>query len=845
MLKSSKSPSPASCARRSIATAIAIALSAPLVSMAQEASQSMPARSDSNDTSVIDSVVVTGSARAQRRFDASYAANSLTADDVQKLAPKSFADLLANVPGIHVESTGGEVQNITRLRGIPTDRGYIIFQQDGLPLFHEIDGHFFNSGEGMHRFDVMNERVEVVRGGPAPIYASGGAAIVNNIMREGGEQTQGRSQLTIGDTGLYRAEAYQSGPLSDNTYYSVGGFLRQHDGYRDNGFPNDKGGQLRANIKHDLEDGWVKFSGTFVDDHNVFYLPIPVADPRNPAVSLNPYIDYFDGTMNSPSLRNVTLKYLDSAGTLQSLHRDLGDGRHMRFQNIGLQYQNEASDWTVSFKSGYTQGKLSFDALYSTTNPVDGNVFANGFLTAARNAFGPDVASLGYALAGTNGATAYNPYSASGLVISGQYRAIESEFYSAQADLSAARRFETGLGAHDINFGVYSSFYGTTAFTAYQDMLLEVSGKPRTLDLVAYSAQGAALGSVTDKGVLRYTTTLNAGEVDAKMLALYANDTWELTDRFQLDAGVRHERYDYDGFAEQTTGANLGDAATLADNTTQRFSGATQTRNLKPSITNWTVGLNYDFISNFGAYGRASHVEIAPQSGVARSINPTIVETKLDQYELGVKGTFGSSYLYLTAFYTKFDPLNASFVAFNPTTGRNDQSVPFIGTAESKGIELDGLYAPADWFWLAGSVTFSDPEYNDLQNSAGADPSAVNGNQIVREPKVYGNIRPTFGFTAGDAQIEAYLRYDFVGKSYVDLFNQTALPSYETLGFGVAWKRGRWGVQLVGDNLTEEKGLTEGNTRTDALAGQGSSEAIYGRPLFGRNFRLVVQRDWE
>jgi hypothetical protein len=71
------------------------------------------------------------------------------------------------------------------------------------------------------------------------------------------------------------------------------------------------------------------------------------------------------------------------------------------------------------------------------------------------------------------------------------------------------------------------------------------------------------------------------------------------------------------------------------------------------------------------------------------------------------------------------------------------------------------------------------------------------------------------------------------------------LPSYQTLGFGVSWKRGLWGVQLVGDNLTEEKGLTEGNTRTDALAGQGSSEAIYGRPLFGRNFRLMLNRNWE
>ncbi|UBB24753.1 TonB-dependent receptor [Pseudoxanthomonas japonensis] len=802
------------------------------------------ARPGNTDANTLDAIVVTGAARTQRRFDASYAVNSLTAEEVQRLAPKSFADLLGSVPGIHVESTGGEVQNITRLRGIPTDRGYIVFQQDGLPLFHEIDGHFFNSGEGMHRFDVMNQRVEIVRGGPAPIYASGGAAIVNNVLVEGGDETRGKAQLTLGDTGLYRGEAYQSGALSEDTYYAVGGFLRHHDGYRDNGFPNDQGGQLRANIKHYMEDSWMKFSATYVDDHNVFYLPIPVADPRNPSVSLNPYLDYFEGTMNSPSLRNVSLKYLDAAGVMHGLRRDLADGRHMRFGNVGFQYENTAGDWTISFKSGYTKGKLSFDALYSTTNPADGNTFANSYLERARAAFGPDVARMGYALAGSRGTAAYDPYGASGLVISAQYRAIESEFYSAQADLSAARRFETGLGAHEVNFGIYTAFYGTTAFTAYQDMLLEVSGKPRTLDLVAYSAAGAPLGYVTDNGVLRYTTTLNAGEVDARMLAVYANDTWEITEKLKLDGGIRHEKYSYDGYAEDTAAANLGDATTLADDTTRRFNGATQTHNLSPSVTNWTVGLNYDFRPGLGAYARASHVEIPPQSSVARSINPTIVKTATDQYELGLKASFGASYLYLTAFYTKFDPLNASFVAYNPTTGRNDQSVPFIGTAVSKGVEIDGLFRATDWFAVAGAVTFSDPQYKDLQNNSGADPSAVNGNQIVREPKFYGHIRPTVNFDAGDGQIEAYLRYDVVGKAYVDLFNRTMLPSYQTLGFGVSWKRGPWGVQLVGDNLTNEEGLTEGNTRTDALSGQGSSEAIYGRPLFGRNFRLVLSRSW-
>ncbi len=85
-------------------------------------------------------IIVTGSARAERRFDVAYAVNSLSQSDIQKIAPLNTADLLGNVPGIQVEATGGEVQNITRVRGIPTDRGYLYFQQDGLPLYQEIDG---------------------------------------------------------------------------------------------------------------------------------------------------------------------------------------------------------------------------------------------------------------------------------------------------------------------------------------------------------------------------------------------------------------------------------------------------------------------------------------------------------------------------------------------------------------------------------------------------------------------------------------------------------------------------------------------------------------------------------
>ncbi|WP_294391609.1 TonB-dependent receptor [uncultured Sphingomonas sp.] len=785
-------------------------------------------------------IIVTGSTRAQRRFDVSYAINTISQRDVEKIAPVNFADLIGQLPGFQTEITGGEVQNIYRIRGLPNDGGFVSFQQDGLPLFHENDGVFFR-GDAILKQDLMTDRVEVVRGGPAPVYASYSGAIINAITVTGSDVARGKAQVTLGDTGLYRLDAYQAGPVSDNTYYAIGGFIRYHDGYRDNGFPNDKGGQIRANLKHDFDNGSVKLSLNYVNDHNVFYLPIPTNDPRNPSVSLNRYIDYFDGTMNSPALRNVNLLYRDGVGQIQSRNSDLSDGRHMRMVNFGAQYDGDFDGWLVQAKAGYTQGKLDFTAFYSTTNPADGNGFANGYLARARTAFG-NVSSLGYVLAGTT--TAYDPYAASGLVMQGQYRDIHSDFYSAQGTVSVAKKLDTGIGSHDVKLGLYASVYGEDSRTLYQNYLIEVAGKPRTLDLVAYSAGGAELGRVTDNGVLNYAATLNQGDSDAKMFAIFANDTWEIAPGLHIDGGIRHERYSYKGWAALTGQANLGDATTLADDTTRAFTGVILNQKGKPHATNWTVGANYDFNNHVGVYGRASHLETPPSVQTVMSINPTILTTKADQFEAGLKLAAGRSYLYVTGFYTNFDPLNASFLAFDPTTGRNDVNVPFIGEAQVKGVEFDGAWSVTPWFTLNGALTVSDPKYKNFQSATGADPEQAEGNQIVRQPKIYGNVRPSFDFQTGGTDVSIYGRYTYMGKRYVDLYNNTALPAYGTIGAGVTLRRDRWQVQVVGDNLFNAHGLTEGNTRTDSLSGQGNAKAIYGRPIFGRNVRLVVGKSW-
>lgn len=780
-------------------------------------------------------IIVTGSARQQRRFDVSYAVNSLSQDDARRLAPITFADLIGKLPGIQVENTAGEVGGITRVRGIPTDDGSLLFQQDGLPLFHDVLGQFFK-GDSLVRYDLMTDRVEVVRGGPAPIFGSQAAAIANSITVEGSGTPRGRAQLTLGTTGLYRLDAVQSGPLGENTYYAIGGFIRRDSGYRDTPYVNDRGGQIRANVKHDLGNGSVKLSINHINDHNGFYLPTPLADPRNPSVSLDPFLDYFTGSLASPAFRNVNIRYVDAAGTVRNRNRDIADGRHNRLFNAALHYEGDFGGFLVAAKGGYTTAKITFDAFYSTSNPVGGTTFANSFLARF-----PGSTRLGYTLAGTS--TVYDPNADSGLVVQGQYRASDVKLYSAQGDLSVTRQFETGLGTHDIRIGLYGSSYGQDIFFTYQDYLVQVRDQPATLDLVAYNAANAVVGRVTDNGVLRYGTTLVDGKVDATVYSIYANDTWDVTDSLRIDAGIRHEEYDYDGFSANTTAQNLGDATTLADDAVRRAAQTTFISKRQIDVTNWTVGVNYDFSSRFGGYVRASHLETPPASNLFAAVNPVLITNAADQYEAGLKATFGRSYLYLTGFYTKYDPFNASFIPFT-ANGNTSATVPFVGQVIVKGVEVDGALRVVPWFSLTGSLTVQDPEYSNFTNTSGADPSLVEGKQIIREPKIFGNVRPAFTYEAGGNRVELFGAYTYIGKRFVDFYNNTALPAYGEFNAGVTLTRDTLQFQVVGNNITNARGITEGNIRTDIVAGQGTGTAIYGRTNFGRTVRFILSKSW-
>jgi iron complex outermembrane recepter protein len=203
-----------------------------------------PAKSKSSSVLDFEEIIVTGGAsRGQSQFEASYAITALSNDAITKLAPLNTADLVGLTPGIYTESTGGEVQNVYRIRAIPNEGSFTSFQDDGLPVMGYSQG-FFVGADNVQRVDIMTETFEVVRGGPAPVFADNAIAIFNNVSRRGGDYDEGAVRLTLGDIGLGRVDGYWSGPVGDKTTLAMGGFVRVSDGYRDNGYIADEGGQF-------------------------------------------------------------------------------------------------------------------------------------------------------------------------------------------------------------------------------------------------------------------------------------------------------------------------------------------------------------------------------------------------------------------------------------------------------------------------------------------------------------------------------------------------------------------------------------------------------------------------
>ncbi|MEC3907538.1 carboxypeptidase-like regulatory domain-containing protein [Tamlana sp. 2201CG12-4] len=131
----------------------------------------------------LDEVVLTGTANPRKKIESSVAITTMNAVQMEQRVARNNADLLKAVPGLWVESTGGDGPANVWVRGFPQAGGYgfVGLMEDGLPVFQS-GYNSMPSPDQFYKTDLTLKNVEAIRGGTAPIVMQGASgAVINNI----------------------------------------------------------------------------------------------------------------------------------------------------------------------------------------------------------------------------------------------------------------------------------------------------------------------------------------------------------------------------------------------------------------------------------------------------------------------------------------------------------------------------------------------------------------------------------------------------------------------------------------------------------------------------------------
>lgn len=808
-----------------------------------------PRTADPQAAALLEDVVVTGVARATEAFQTSYAVSSVGEARIVRQTVANTADLIGRLPGFFAEASGGESNNNISPRGLPGSLGtrFIAIQEDGMPFFLDPNEIYLN-GDSFLRADIMVERVEAVRSGPGPIFASNApGGLINAITRKGTDHPEGALRLTAQDTGMGRLDGYWSGPVGGDWRLALGGFWRLHQGYRDSGFPADKGGQFRINLTRPFEGGTFTAYAKVIDEANAFYLPVPLADPRDGG-SLADLIDPRRGTLLSDANRRYGLVSFTGA-EVQRQDRDLADGRRARAFMTGFEFRRDFGDgWTIDNRFRHFDFTVDLDALFTTTAAQDGEAYLAARLDAARASFGEGVERLRFVLADARGPdggrVAWDPASSRGLVIESSYRHVPSRGRTTSNEIQVTRTLAgLGPGEHDLTAGAGAAYAELSHARLLQDGIHALNAEARRLDILALDASGRVLGSLTQDGFHRYGSYFIRGRARARQASAYVADRWRAHPRLTLDAGFRWQGYDQTGVRNLAETRDLGDPGHAADDAVRGDGGRTRAFRMRRDNTAWTVGAHYEAAPGLAVFGRYTDA-FRGQNLWAVVTNTQAPDDRVVGYEVGLKHGGRTLQLFATLFYTDFDQLSVLGPTINPVTGANE-STTYWGKVVSKGLETEFAWRPTGWLSVDGTVTWQQPRQSDLQEYIyGALGDAYDNKLPARVPEWLFSLEPTARLSLGGRPTALFARVAHVGERFVDSLNTTRLPAYTTVDAGVAVDLGRLELQLSGSNLFNALGLTEGNPRTDTISGQGTDVAIFARPIFARHVRLAATYRW-
>jgi outer membrane receptor protein involved in Fe transport len=784
----------------------------------------------------LQTMVVTATQTPRTNLDASVAVTTLSNQEIERAAPRSTTEMLRYVPGFtRVESSGGEVNQNISIRGI-LGVEYVMFMEDGMPVFPTMHTYFMNA-DNLFRFDENIERMEVVRGGASALFGSNTpGAIINYINKTGGDHFAGTMRATAGTHALARYDLNAGGPLGENWRFSAGGFYRYDQGVRDPGFPGIRGGQLKANVTRNLNNGYIRASVKYIDDRNQFILPLPLTNPDDP--------DYISGFSNYGALlsnEGVGVRVPIPTGDL-TLPLDNGLKTKATWFTVDAAF-DLSNDWHLQNTAQAMQNDQEHNAL------VPGSLFTpEDFVASLTNADGSPRAPAGstFQYLFTNhfdvGGNKLPFDTPNNLVLPSIEWHVSKPISAIQDQLQLRKSF----GKHTLAIGGYIANYTQDNHWNFTDILVDVRDNPRFLDLIITPPSGIP-DTVTHNGFRNFLSTYANGTGSVSIASGTVGGEVQLTDQLRADLGVRVEYDYYQQNSENTSKQDLdGNPATTYDNETF---GNGSFRHFTRNITDWagSLGLNYRMNDNIAFYAAGSRGYKMPEldfllNATAQAQVDLADPKEVQSLEGGVKAQFGKGAVTLGGFYTKVKNITGQGLeVVNNVTTWVIRSSP---DNRAYGAELEAVVTPVEGLLLQGNATLLTGELGGNIDSL----KSREGVRLAIVPKTLGNLVAVYT-VPNQYGLQFKADWHWVASRFSEdpvtrpLDNPAVLPGYNYFNFGAGIALPGSGTRINLDllNAFQSKGLEEGNPR---LASAGSAPIFLARPILPRRLQVSVTYDF-
>ena len=801
---------------------------------------------DQDGPQTIDDIIVTAQKREQNLQDVPIVVTSLSGETLQDAGVRDIKDLQILTPGMTVTSTSSEASTTARIRGVGT-----VGDNPGLEssVGVVIDGVY--RSRNSVGFGDLGEmaRIEVLKGPQGTLFGKNTSAGVINIITEAPSFTpEFNAELTVGNFGAMGASGSVSGPISDTLAFRLYAGRRLRDGF----MTIDTGDGPRTETDDNNQDfGTVRGQLLWLPNDTMSFRLIADYSSRDEYCCIGTQIR----TAN-------TYPFIDGLSTGTGQRPPAAGNGPLPFLRTG--YANRSNAQEVN-----DQG-VSLEATFDVPS-------MNATLTSV-SSWREWTSSLGQDVDYTGADIAYR-------VNDGQYGFsvdnLTQEFRLAGS--TDTLDWLVGVFATREDIGRGDTWYFGADYTPFLSFLLSASLNaanpalpisPNTIGCYTRAAQtagnfGTCLGTGGASGGGGPGFTLGQGFRDqydqsSSSLAVFTNNTWSLTEQFDITLGLRYTLDDKSLDGRQTNLNGNGGACTAALGNAAAIGavlGASTSSLLGRFCLPWsnsaynnrivvetfddgelsgTIKAAYRLnpsILTYASYARGyksfGYNLDRVQTGITPNASLFFPSEVVDSYELGVKMTLADRTLLLNATY--FDQ-----------TFENFQLNTFLGTAfvvesipelTSRGVDADMVwFTPVEGLSFQGGVTYTDAQYGVFTAADLSSPG--NFAQLSLLPGARASFAPEWSATGSvnfDRNIGNGMRAGFsLSAKYMDDYNTGSdlLPyklqeAFTTMNGRIilGTEDERWTAEFWVQNLTDEEYV----------------QVAYNAPLQGNAFASTIQ----